>query len=300
MRDRPTDRRTFLKAGIALGVTSLAGCSRLDGDATADGGGRPATTAEPGDGGTEPSPGQPAYAVETVVTGLSNPWALSFVSGGSELLVTERPGRLRLLDVADGTAATVSGTPDVFSAGQGGLLDVTVAPDAPTPWVYLTYAATNASGASSTHLARARLDRDGPRLVAFEVLHVADPFVDSNAHYGSRVVIGPDDRLYVTVGDRQFKNFGPDHVAQDPTTELGTTLRLERDGSVPDDNPFVDDPDARDTIFTYGHRNAQAMAVHPDTGAIWQAEHGERDGDEINVLEAGENYGWPVPTYACQ
>jgi quinoprotein glucose dehydrogenase len=106
--------------------------------------------------------------------------------------------------------------------------------------------------------------------------------------------------MYVTVGDRQFKNFGPDHVAQDPSNDLGTTLRLNPDGSVPDDNPFVDDPTAGDAVFSYGHRNAQGLAVHPDTGAVWETEFGERDGDEINVLRPGANYGWPVADESCR
>jgi quinoprotein glucose dehydrogenase len=108
-----------------------------------------------------------------------------------------------------------------------------------------------------------------------------------------------DERLYVTVGDRQFKDFGPDHVAQDLTNDLGTVLRFEPDGAIPDDNPFVDDPDARDPVFSYGHRNSQGLTRHPETGAIWEAEFGEQDGDEINVLERGGNYGWPVADEGC-
>ena len=283
MNTPPLDRRTVLESGLALGVTALAGCS---------------TSEQETPSRTDSATGE--YAVEPVATGFADPWGLAFLDDGSELLVTERPGRLTLLDVTEGTTRPVTGTPDVFSAGQGGLLDVTVGPQTDETWVYLTYSATDGSGASATHLARGRLDRDRVRLRGVEVLHVADPFVRSRGHFGSRVVVGPADRLYVSVGDRQFKNFGPDHVAQDPTNELGTTLRLGLDGSVPDDNPFVGDPDKRDAIFSYGHRNAQAMTVHPGTGAIWQAEHGERDGDEINVLEAGGNFGWPVASYACQ
>jgi aldose sugar dehydrogenase len=104
----------------------------------------------------------------------------------------------------------------------------------------------------------------------------------------------------VTTGDRQLKDFGPDHVAQDASNDLGATLRLEADGSIPDDNPFVDDPDASDAIYSYGHRNVQAIAFHPETGELWQAEHGEEAGDEINVIEAGGNYGWPIAHYGCE
>jgi quinoprotein glucose dehydrogenase len=130
-------------------------------------------------------------------------------------------------------------------------------------------------------------------------LHAAEPFVESAGHFGSRLAFDADDRLYVTVGDRQFKNFGPDHTSQDLTTELGTTLRFEADGRVPDDNPFVDDPEARDTVFSYGHRNSQGMAVHPETGDVWQSEYGEQDGDELNVVVRGGNYGWPVADEGC-
>jgi quinoprotein glucose dehydrogenase len=190
--------------------------------------------------------------------------------------------------------------PSVYSQGQGGLLDSELGPSfSDSRWIYLTYSATNDVGESATHLGRGRLDVEAGTLDAFEQLHVAEPFVDSSGHFGSRVAFGPDGFLYQTVGDRQFKDFGPDHVAQDLTNELGTTLRLEVDGSVPEDNPFVDDPDARDAIYSYGHRNAQGMAVHPETGAIWQSEFGEQDGDEINVLERGGNYGWPVADEGC-
>jgi glucose/arabinose dehydrogenase len=291
------DRRAVLEAGLALGTVGLAGCA----------GPEPGVrTTESGPSKTEVDPSRttgttdsPAYRVEPVSTGFTRPWGLAFVPEQSALLVTERPGRLRLLDAENGTSTVLSGTPSVYSSGQGGLLDVTTGRAESEPWVYLTYAATNRAGASATHLGRGRLDLDAGRLREFERLHVAEPFAESNAHYGSRVVIGPDDMLYVSVGDRQFKNFGPDHVAQDPTTELGTTLRLAPDGRVPDDNPFVGESGKLDTIYSYGHRNVQAMAVHPGTGAIWQAEHGERDGDEINVIEAGGNYGWPVASYAC-
>ena len=267
---------------IALGAASLAGCL---------GGGNGGSSS-----GTEPE----GFEIETVAEGFTNPWGLAFVPDSRGLLVTERPGRLVLVDRDTGDYETVDGTPDVDSAGQGGLLDVTVWSDGPDTWVYLTYSAANDGGDTTTHLGRGRLDPDSPRLEGFEQLHAAEPFVDSSGHYGSRVVVVPDDAVYVTTGDRQFKDFGPDHVSQDTSNELGATLRFAPDGSVPEDNPFVDASDVRDTIFSYGHRNAQGMTVHPDTGAIWQSEHGEEDGDELNVVEAGGNYGWPIATYGCR
>ena len=204
---------------------------------------------------------------------------------------------------ADGSRRSVSGTPEVFARGQGGLLDVTVHPEFPNdPRVFLTYAATDGSGAAATHVGsgRLRLDgSDGPAVAGFEPICVAEPFRDSELHFGSRATFGPDGALFVTVGDRRDTAFGPDHVSQDRSNELGSTLRLTADGDPHPDNPFVGDSDARDTIYSYGHRNPQAMAVRSETGRIWQCEHGERDGDEINVIERGGNYGWPVASEAC-
>ena len=273
-------RRTVL----ALGAASAAGC--LD---TGNGNGDPSSPT-----------GADGFEIETVAEGFTNPWGLAFVPESRGLLVTERPGRLALVDRDTGDHETVEGAPAVDSAGQGGLLDVTVWTDAPETWVYLTYSAANGAGDTTTHLGRGRLAPDAPRLEGFERLHAAEPFVDSTGHYGSRVVVAPDDAVYVTIGDRQFKNFGPEHVSQDTSNELGSTLRLAPDGSVPGDNPFLDEPGVRDTIFSYGHRNAQGMTIHPETGAIWQSEHGEEDGDELNVVEAGGNHGWPIATYGCR
>jgi len=254
---------------------------------------------------------------ETVTEGLSNPWGLAFLPNDPRLIVTERDtGRIVLVDHEDGSKTAVDGVPAVDSAGQGGLLDAAIHPDFPAePWLYLTYSAANDAGETTTHLGRGRLAPDAAALTDFEVLHRAEPFLDRVNHYGSRVVFGDDGRLYVSVGDREFKDFGPNHVSQDLTNDLGTILRFEPDGSIPEDNPFVDseersssgsralpgdNPDARDPIYSYGHRNPQGLAVHPETGALWESEHGERDGDELNVIEAGGNYGWPVATYACE
>ena len=177
---------------------------------------------------------------------------------------------------------------------------MTLHPEFPAePWVYLTYSATNGNGETTTHLGRGRLEEGSAEFRSFETLHAAEPFIAENGHYGSRVVFGDDGAAYLTVGDRQFKDFGPEHVSQDTTNELGATLRLEPDGTIPADNPFLGDPDVVDSIFSYGHRNAQGMTVHPETGELWQSEHGEQDGDEINVVEGGRNYGWPVTHYGC-
>ena len=279
-------RRSLLRAGVASGAVLAAGCTGV-----LDGGVESPENVDP-DG---------AFEIEEVVDGLSNPWGLEFIPGTSQLLVTEIDGQLTLVDYEAETAETVPGTPEVATAGQGGLLDVAIHPAFPDKsWVYLTYAATNEDGDSATHLGRGRLHTDAPSLDAFEAIHVAEPFVDSNGHFGSRVVFGEDGMIYLTTGDRQFKDFGPEHVSQDTTNELGATLRLTPDGSIPKDNPFVDEPGFVDSIYSYGHRNAQGMTVHPETGEIWQSEHSEGDGDEINVIEQGGNYGWPVASEACE
>ncbi|MFC7041991.1 PQQ-dependent sugar dehydrogenase [Halonotius sp. GCM10025705] len=269
------ERRSYLSAVGVVGAGALGGC-------------------------LSESPEQSTQAgitVERVVEGLTHPWGLAAGGPDDALLVTERdPGRLQRIDPNAGTATEISGVPAVDAAGQGGLLDVTWGPD--DSWVYLTYAITAEDG-TTTRLGRGRLDAGGDRLTNFETLYTAEPAVDSSGHYGSRVTFGPEGYLYMTVGDRQFKNFGPEHVAQDRSNDLGTTLRLGADGSIPADNPFVDEEAAQDAIYSYGHRNAQGLDVHPETGAIWESEFGESDGDEINIIERGGNYGWPVADEGC-
>ncbi|MFC7210131.1 PQQ-dependent sugar dehydrogenase [Natronoarchaeum sp. GCM10025321] len=277
MSEDTLDRRALLRACVGAGILGSTGCI-----------------------GSSGKPSIEDVTVETVATGLQSPWGIDFLPD-DRVVLTERVGATAIVAPETGDIERVDGVPDVSTAGQGGLLDVSLHPDYPEPaWLYLTYSGTDGAGATATMLGRGRLDPDAAVLTAFERLHVAEPFVESDAHYGSRVVFGPDGAMYMTAGDRQFKNFGPEHVAQDPTNELGTTLRLDPDGTIPDDNPFVDDPDVEDSIFSYGHRNPQGMTVHPETGDLWQSEHGEEDGDELNVIERGGNYGWPIATYACR
>ena len=272
-------RRTYL----ALGAAAFAGCAGGPGAEPTDNGGSTTRGAD-----------EAGVTVTRVAEGFEHPWAVEPLPDG-RLLVTERPGRLSLVDPTTGDRTTVGGTPEVFARGQGGLLDVTRGPDGR---VYLTYAVGRPDGTASTRVGRGRLT-EAPRLDGFEALYTATPFVRSNGHFGSRVALD-DGAMYVTVGDRQFKNFGPDHVAQDRSNDLGSVLRLRPDGSIPPDNPFVDDPDARGAVFTFGNRNPQGLAVHPETGAVWETEFGERDGDEVNVLTAGGNYGWPVADEGCR
>jgi aldose sugar dehydrogenase len=246
------------------------------------------TTAVPDDPAPEP-PRDPApveHRVTTVVDGLEHPWGLAFLPGDEGILVTERPGRLRLVRGGALQPQPIEGVPEVWAQGQGGLLDVALHPDfATNRLVYLSYSKPGPRGAT-TAVARGRLE-DG-RLAGTEEVFVADAWGTTGQHFGSRIVFGGDGNLYITVGDR-----GEPERAQDLRDHAGTTLRLHDDGRVPRDNPLVGRPDARDEIFTYGNRNAQGMAVHPRTGEIWQNEHGPRGGDEINIIRAGRNYGWP-------
>ncbi len=236
--------------------------------------------------------------LEIVAEDLGLIWAIDFLPGTSKLLANENSGSMFLIDTETLEVVEIAGAPAVASGGQGGLLDLEVSSDFDDDsFIYLTYSAANEAGETATHLARASLDLDEQKLSDLEVLYVAEPFRSGTSHYGSRVVI-QGDYIYMTIGDRGDKNFD-DHVSQDPTNVLGTTIRLLRDGTIPEDNPFVGDADILDEIYTYGHRNSQGMAIHPETGEIWQSEHGERDGDEINVIHGGNNYGWPLATYGC-
>jgi len=230
--------------------------------------------------------------VETVTEGLAHPWGAAMLPGG-QFLVTERPGRLRRVGRDGGLSAPIAGTPSVLAEGQGGLLDVALDPDfATNAFVYLTFSEPGSEvGTASTAVGRGRLV--GDRLEEFTVLYRQFPKVRSGGHYGSRIVFGPDGTMWVTAGDRQ--NQRP--LVQDLSTGIGKIIRINRDGSVPSDNPFVGRVDAVAQIWSYGHRNLQGATVHPMTGRLWTVEHGARGGDELNHPEAGKNYGWPVITY---
>jgi aldose sugar dehydrogenase len=227
--------------------------------------------------------------VETIASGLDHPWAIGFLPDG-RMLVTERPGALRIVGSDHTVSEPLSGVPEVFAQGQGGLLDVAVDPDFETSrLVYLTYAEPGQGGAS-TAAARGRLGADG--LEDVEVIFRQQPKLGGGAHFGSRLALHGDGTVFITLGER-FQ-FDP---AQDLSNHLGAIVRLNRDGSVPGDNPFVDHDGARPEIWSYGHRNVQGAALHPDTGLLWVHEHGPRGGDELNVARAGENYGWPLVSW---
>jgi glucose/arabinose dehydrogenase len=222
--------------------------------------------------------------LERVASGLTHPWSAAELPDG-QWLVTERPGRLVRID-AQGEVSRVSGVPEVSTRGQGGLLDVVLHPDygEGSDWVYLTWSQAG-NGGSATTLSRGRLEDDA--LVDLETLFVQDRFSRPGRHYGSRLAWLPDGTLLMSVGER-----GSPERAQDRGDHAGSVLRLTAEGEVPDDNPFVDDDDARPELFTYGNRNPQGLTVAAD-GTAWSTEHGPRTGDELNRLEAGVNYGWP-------
>lgn len=230
-----------------------------------------------------------AIAVENVVGGLSHPWGMAFLPDG-RLLVTERTGNLRLLGSDGELSAPLPGTPEVFDQGQGGLLDVALDPEFKSNrFVYLSFAEPGDGGAS-TAVGRGRLQNG--RIEGFQVLFRQQPTVSGANHFGGRIVFSPEGKLFLTLGER-FK-FEP---AQDPSDTLGDIVRINRDGSVPSDNPFVDKANAEDEIWSYGHRNVEGAAIHPQTGALWVVEMGPYGGDELNLIKPGGNYGWPVVSW---
>ena len=231
----------------------------------------------------------------TVATGLQNPWALAFLPDG-RMLVTEKAGRIRIVTADGKLGAPLQGVPKVESAGQGGLLDIALDPKfADNALVYWSFSEADPEGGSgnSTAVARGRLDGDSLRDV--RVIFRQAPKYASTAHFGSRLVFARDGRLFVTLGDR----FSRRDDAQVLDNDHGKIVRIESDGRIPADNPFVGRTGARPEIWSYGHRNVQGAALHPATGELWADEHGPQGGDELNVAERGKNYGWPVITYGA-
>jgi glucose/arabinose dehydrogenase len=223
-----------------------------------------------------------------VAEGMSFPWGLAFLPNG-DMLVTERPGRLRIIRNGTLQAEPVAGVPNVVVRAQAGLMDVALHPRfAENRFVYLTY--SKAGQGDSPALMRARFD--GTRLTDAQDIFVADAWSDSGGNTGSRIVFGKDGMIYMSVGDRHVPK-----MAQYLGNHAGKILRLRDDGTVPDDNPFIGQPGVRPEIFTYGNRNPQGLAIDPNSGALFENEHGPRGGDEINLLQGGRNYGWPVITY---
>lgn len=227
--------------------------------------------------------------VATVVQGLEYPWSLAFLPDGS-MLVTERVGRLRLVHNGVLDPKPIAGVPAVHAHEHGGLLDIALHPRfADNRLVYLTYSLAGERGATVA-LARARLD--GAALTEVDNVFIADAWSTSEFQFGSRLTFHHDGMLYMSVGDRNERR-----RAQDLRDHAGTIVRIRDDGSVPFDNPFVGRPDAKPEIYSFGHRNVQGLAVHPETGTVWATEHGPYGGDEVNVILPGRNYGWPCATF---
>ena len=233
-------------------------------------------------------------SLETVAGGFENPWNLAFLPDG-RMLVTERPGRLRIVNRSGTVSAPVVGMPPVYANGQGGLLDIVPAPDFETSrLIYFSYAEPR-EGSSGTSVARAKLSENGgsARLENLEVIFRQQPAAAGSSHYGSRLAFGRDGTLFVTLGDR----YSLRAEVQKLSTHIGKIVRINPDGSTPADNPFAKTANARPEIWSLGHRNVQGAAIDPQTGRLWTVEHGARGGDELNHPEAGKNYGWPVITY---
>ncbi|HEU0153784.1 MAG TPA: PQQ-dependent sugar dehydrogenase [Arenimonas sp.] len=278
--------RTVLSAALLL---ACAGCGASDPGTSTNAAATAATSAASAPPAVARFASEAgALEVATVAEGLEHPWGMTFLPDG-RTLVTERPGRLRIVGTDGALSAPVAGVPEVFAKGQGGLLDVALDPDFATdPWVYLSFSEPG-EGGGGTAVARGRWQDDA--LVDVEVIFRQLPKLDTGQHFGSRLVFDREKRLYVTSGDRGTQpNVQPLDLGQ------GKIFRIERDGGIPADNPFVGRDDALPAIWSYGHRNVQGAALHPVTGALWQTEHGARGGDELNIPEAGKNYGWPVIT----
>lgn len=224
--------------------------------------------------------------LETLVDGLNHPWGMAFLPDG-RLLVTERnTGLLHILHTNSTLSSPVQGVPEAWTRGQGGLMDVAIHPEfAATGYVYLSYAKPGPGGKATTALGRGKLV--GNRIEKFQDIFVQHPFINGSNHFGNRIAFSPDGHyLFFALGDRfQFE------PAQDVSNHLGTIIRISPDGSVPEDNPFVGRADAREEIWSYGHRNIEAMAFQPQTQALWIGEMGPKGGDELNRIEKGANYG---------
>lgn len=236
-----------------------------------------------------------AYRVVPVAEGFERPWSIAFLPGG-DMLVTERPGRLRIVRGGTLLPDAVPGLPEVRQGGQGGLLDVVPHPEfASNRLLYISYSKPNADGSEgTTAVIRGTFQNDA--LTDVEEIFEAQAWTGGRGHHGSRLAFDRDGYLFITVGDRQARTDGDlsAHPAQDPSNHYGTISRLHDDGRIPSDNPFVGQAGHLPEIWSYGHRNPQGLAVHPETNEVWANEHGPQGGDELNLVRPGLNYGWPV------
>lgn len=237
---------------------------------------------------------QGTLEVWQVAKGLEHPWALAFLPDRRGMLVTERPGNLRVVDYDGKLSAPINGVPKVWAKGQGGLLDVVLSPDFKQDrTVYLSYAEGGGAGdKAGTAIGRGQLSEDLKTLKDFKVIFRQEPKLSVGNHFGSRLVFDRDGYLFITLGENNDRP-----TAQDLDKLQGKVVRIYPDGKVPDDNPFVGQSGVRPEIWSYGQRNPQGAALNPWTGVLWENEHGPRGGDEINIIERGKNYGWPLATH---
>ena len=237
----------------------------------------------------EPVTGEFGGRVVTIADGLEHPWGIAFLPDG-RILVTERSGRLRIVEKGRLNPRPIPGLPNIVSVGQGGLLDIVLHPNyRENGWIYFSYAAPG-SGGMGTEVARAHLV--GMALKDLQVIFRLGKKTSTAHHFGSRLVFDRAGYLYITIGDR-----GNRPRAQMLDDHAGSVIRIHDDGKIPADNPFVTNKNAKPEIFSYGHRNPQGMALHPLTGKVWMHEHGPQGGDELNIIRQGRNYGWPIITY---
>lgn len=267
-------RRTLLAAVCATSLLNVAFAASADGQKS--------FSSEAG-----------TLTVTPVVEGLNHPWAVAFLPNNQGLLITERPGHLRVLSPEGKLSAPLSGVPQVWAKGQGGLLDVVLSPDfAKDRLVYVSYAEGGEGGKAGTAVGRARLSDDLTELDNFEVIFRQTPKLSTGNHFGSRLVFDRDGYLFIALGENNQRP-----TSQDLDKLQGKIVRIFPDGRIPPDNPFVGQTGVRPEIWSYGHRNQQGATLNPWTGTLWTHEHGPKGGDEINLIERGKNYGWPLATH---
>jgi len=230
----------------------------------------------------------PELTMDTITNEIDVPWGMDWLPDG-DMLITARSGDLWIFSNGSLADEPIAGVPEVWARSQGGLLDVQAHPNyEENGWIYLTYSSPEGGEGANTALMRAKLNDDRTELVNKEVLYKAEPNTDRGVHFGSRIVFDNNGHVFFGIGDRGARDVNP----QDITRDAGKIYRLNEDGSIPEDNPFVGQ-EGVDAVFAYGIRNPQGMDLHPETGELWEHEHGPRGGDEINIIKAGNNYGWP-------
>ena len=229
--------------------------------------------------------------VELYIADSGIPWGMAWTPQG-DMLISMRGGSLKLIKNGQNNAVNIAGLPKISTGGQGGLLDITLHPDyANNGWLYFSYVKADSKGNRSTAIMRAKLN--GTNLSEQKDIYVSDAYSRKGSHFGSRLAFDNQGYLYFSIGDRGQRTINPQDISRD----AGKVYRIHDDGRIPADNPFVNDDSAKAAIYSYGHRNPQGMAMHPSTGKIWSHEHGPRGGDEVNLIDKGKNYGWPIISY---